>query len=124
MKQIILLCVIFASVSCTKEKKEPGSLVGTWSLTEISSGTTSPIYLNGNELAVEFKDDGCFDILGPKPNYTFLQDFNQYEVLNGNRIRFFNSTTQEQLHAIFEVNKSLSFSYELSFPYQEKFNRR
>lgn len=123
MKRLFLLLVIITTFSCTKEKDQH-SLIGTWNLTQISAGSPSPIFLNGNELSVEFKSDGCFDILGPKPNYSFLQDFNQYEVLTNDRIRFFNVTTQEQLYAVFDLGEALAFSYEVNYPYQEKFTRR
>jgi len=91
---------------------------------QINSGDTSIVYLAGTELSVEFKPDGHFDILGPKPNYTFLQDFNRYETVSFDRIRFFDSTSTEQLFAIFHIDKTLSLSYEVRCPYEEKFTRR
>jgi len=123
MKQILLLLAFFSVIGCTKEK-EPDSLLGSWRLMQINSGDTSTVYLTGSELSVEFKSDGHFDILGPKPNYTFLQDFNQYETMSFDKIRFFDSTSTQELFAVFHVDKTLSLSYELRCPYEEKFTRR
>ena len=123
MKQILLLLVFFSVIGCTKEK-EPDSLLGSWRLMQINSGDTSTVYLTGSELSVEFKSDGHFDILGPKPNYTFLQDFNRYETMSFDKIRFFDSTSTQELFAVFHVDKTLSLSYELRCPYEEKFTRR
>jgi len=123
MKQILLLLAFFSVIGCTKEK-EPDSLLGSWRLMQINSGDTSTVYLTGSELSVEFKSDGHFDILGPKPNYTFLQDFNRYETVSFDKIRFFDSTSAQELFAVFHVDKTLSLSYELRCPYEEKFSRR
>jgi hypothetical protein len=123
MKRVVLLLVISSLISCTKEKISD-SIIGNWALTEINSGSGSSILLYGNELSVEFKSEGKFDILGPKSNYTFLRDFNQYELLGSYRIRFFNTITKEELFANYSVNKNLSLSYELRCPYEEKFIRR
>ena len=123
MKRNILLLALFFTFGCTKEKA-PNSVLGTWTLTQINSGGISTIYLTGYELSVEFKPDGHFDILGPKPNYTFLQEYNRYETLGIDRIRFFDSTSNEQLFAVFHVDKTLSLSYEVRCPYEERFTRR
>lgn len=123
MKRITAALALLLLISCTKEK-ESRSIVGSWRLTQIKSGDSSTIYLSGTELSVEFKQDGRFDILGPKPNYTFLEDFNRYETLNNERIRFFDSTSTGELFASFYVDKTLSLSYEVRCPYEEKFTRR
>lgn len=123
MKRITAALALLLLISCTKEK-ESSSIVGSWRLTQIKSGDSSTIYLSGTELSVEFKQDGRFDILGPKPNYTFLEDFNRYETLNNERIRFFDSTSTGELFASFYVDKTLSLSYEVRCPYEEKFTRR
>ena len=123
MKQVLFLLVILLAISCTKEK-DPGSLTGAWTLTEINSGDTSSVLLSRTELSVEFRENDSLVILGPKPNYTFLQDFNHYEVVSNDRIRFFNTTTQDELFAAFHVDKTLSLSYEVRCPYVEKFIRR
>jgi len=123
MKRLILLLALFFIIGCTKEK-EPNSLLGSWRLMQINSGDTSTVYLTGSEFSVEFKSDGHFDILGPKPNYSFLQDFNRYETVSFNRIRFFDSTSTGELYAMFHINKTLSLSYEVRCPYEEKFTRR
>jgi hypothetical protein len=123
MKRIISALVLLFLISCTKEK-ESNTIVGSWALTQINSGDSSTIYLSGTELSVEFKKDGHFDVLGPKPNYTFLQDFNRYETLNNGRIRFFDSSSTGELFANCHVDKTLSLSYEVRCPYEEKFIRR
>ena len=122
MKQIALLFVIISIVGCTKEK-ESNSIVGTWTLTEIDTYNTSSIRLSGTELSIQFKPDSSFTFLG-KPNYTYLQDFNRYEMVRNDRIRFFNTTTQDELFAGLNVGKTLSLSYEVRCPYEEKFIRR
>jgi len=122
MKQIVLLFVIVSLFSCTKQKT-PDSIVGSWTLTEIDSYNASAIRLSGTELSVKFNSDGSFDISG-KPNYTFLQDFDRYEIITDGRIRFYNTTSADQLFASFNLNKTLSLSYELRCPYEEKFIRR
>jgi len=122
MKQIVLLFVIVSLFSCTKQKT-PDSIVGSWTLTEIDSYNASTIRLSGTELSVKFNSDGSFDISG-KPNYTFLQDFDRYEIITDGRIRFYNTTSADQLFASFNLNKTLSLSYELRCPYEEKFIRR
>ena len=122
MKRIVLLLVILSVIGCTKEK-EPNSIVGTWALTEINTATPSPIRLTGTEVSVSFNKDGSFDISG-KPNYTFLQDLNRYEVVSNDKIRFFNSVSNEELFAIFEMNKTLSLFYQVRCPYEEQFIRR
>ena len=122
MKRIILLLALFFIFGCTKEK-ETNSVLGTWTLSQINSGGISTIYLTGYELSVDFKSDGRFDILGPKPNYTFLQDFNRYETVGKDRIRFFDSTSNGELFASFHVDKTLSLSYEVRCPYEERFTR-
>ena len=123
MKRIVLVLVIFSVLSCTKEQVPP-TIVGTWTLTEINSGNTSSIQLFGNEVSVEFKKEGNFEILGPKSNYTFLQDFDKYELVNMDRIRFFNTASSNELFAFFQVSNTLSFAYEIRCPYEEKFMRR
>lgn len=122
MKQIALLTVIFALFGCTKQK-ELNSIDGNWTLTEIDSYNTSTIRLSGTELSVSFNSDGSLSISG-KPNYTFLQDFNRYKILNEGRIRFYNTNTTDELFAGFSLNNTLSFSYEVRCPYEEKFMRR
>jgi hypothetical protein len=123
MKRIIAAMVLLALVSCTKEKNA-NSIVGSWRLTQIYSGDTSVVYLMGTELSIDFKEDGRVDILGPKPNYTFLQDFNKYETVGDDRVRFYDSTSNNELFARFRVDKTLSLLYELRCPYQETFTRR
>jgi hypothetical protein len=123
MKRIVLLFVIISVISCTKEK-EPDSIVGTWALTQINSAYNSSVLLLGTEVTVQFKSDSTFEILGPKSNYTYLQDFNRYEVISNNGIRFFNTTSGDELSAIFELNKTLSIHYQVRCPYEEKFIRR
>lgn len=123
MKRIALLLVIVSIISCTKEK-ESNSIVGSWNLTQINSGNTSSVYLSGTELSVEFKSDSSFTILGPKSNYTFLRDYDKYIIVSNNRIRFFNAVSNEELFAEFYVNNTLSLSYEVRCPYEEKFIRR
>jgi hypothetical protein len=123
MKRIIAAMVLLALVSCTKEKNT-NSLIGSWRLTQIYSGDTSVVYLLGTELSIDFKGDGRVDILGPKPNYTFLQDYNKYETVGDDRVRFYDSTSNNELFARFRVDKTLSLLYELRCPYQETFTRR
>jgi hypothetical protein len=123
MKQILLLLVITSVISCTKEK-DPNSLTGTWSLTQINSVPSSSVSLYGTEFSIEFNKKDSIVILGPKPNYSYLQDFNRYEVVSNNRIRFFNTTTGDELFAAFSVGETLSLSYEVRCPYEEKFVRR
>jgi hypothetical protein len=123
MKRLTLLLALFSIIGCTKEKKAD-SLLGSWRLMQINSGDTSTVYLTGTEFSVDFKSDGRFDILGPKPNYSFLQDFNRYETVSFDRIRFYDSTSTEELFANFQIHNSLSLSYEFRCPYEEKFTRR
>jgi hypothetical protein len=122
MKRIVLLLVILSVISCTKEK-ESNSIIGTWTLTEINTLTPSPIRLTGTEVSVRFNKDGSLGISG-NPNYTSLRELNRYEIVSNERIRFFNITTQDELFAYFGVNKTLSLSYEVRCPYEEKFIRR
>jgi hypothetical protein len=122
MKRIVLLLAILSVISCTKEKKSD-SIIGTWTLTEINTLTPSPIRLTGTEVSVSFNKDGSLDISG-NPNYTSLRELNRYEIVTNERIRFFNITTQDELFAYFGVNKTLSLSYEVRCPYEEKFIRR
>jgi hypothetical protein len=123
MKRTIpFLCILFL-LSCTKEQ-EPNSLTGTWTLTQINSGDTSTVRLYGTEFSAQFKEKDSLFILGPQPNYSFLQNFNRYEVIGNDRIRFFNSTTGDELFAGFHIDKTLSLSYEVRCPYEEKFIRR
>jgi hypothetical protein len=123
MKRIALLFVILSVISCTKEK-EPNSIVGTWNLTEIVTlDPSSPIRLTGSEVSVSFNKDGSFNISG-QPNYTFLRDLNRYEMVSNDRIRFFNTTTQDELFAYFGLDKTLSLFYQVRCPYEEKFIRR
>lgn len=123
MKRIVLLLVILSVIGCTKNK-ESNSVVGTWALTQINSAYNSSVLLLGTEVSVKFKSDGSFDILGPQANYTYLQDFNRYEVMSDNRIRFFSTNSSDELLAIFEVNKTLSLFYQVRCPYEEEFIRR
>ena len=123
MKAIIGALLVLCLVSCTKER-EKNSIVGAWRLTQITTVDTSTVYLQGNELSVEFKPDGRLDILGPKPNYTFLQDFNKYETLSNDRIRFFDSTSNNQLLATYRVDNNLSLLYQVRCAYEETFSRR
>lgn len=124
MKRIVSLMLILSLISCTKEK-DLNSLTGTWTLSEIDSGyPSSSVLLSRTELSIEFTKNDSIAILGPKPNYSFLQDFNQYQVLGNDRIRFFNTNTQDELFAVFRVDKTLSLSYEVRCPYEEKFIRR
>lgn len=117
-----MLLVILSVISCTKEK-ESNSIIGTWTLTEINTLPSSPIRLTGTEVAVSFNKDGSLDISG-NPNYTSLRELNRYEIVSNDRIRFFNSATQDELFAFFGVDKTLSLSYEVRCPYEEKFIRR
>lgn len=122
MKQIALLFLMVSLFSCSKEKI-PNSIVGSWTLTEIDSYNASTIRLSGTELSVKFNSDGSFDISG-KPNYSFLQDFDRYEILTDGRIRFYNHATTDELFASFSLNTTLSLSYQVRCPYEEKFIRR
>ena len=122
MKRIALLFVILSVFSCTKEKEN--SIVGTWTLSEINSANTSSVLLSRTELSVQFTDEDSLVILGPKPNYTYLEDFNRYELIGNDRIRFFNTATQDELFADYSLDKTLSLSYEVRCPYEEKFIRR
>ncbi|HTM91860.1 MAG TPA: hypothetical protein VL095_05550 [Flavisolibacter sp.] len=123
MKRIVPFLVIIFLISCTKEQ-EPTSLTGTWTLTQINSGDTSSVILYGTEFSVQFKEKDSLFILGPKPNYSFLQDYDRYEIIGSSRIRFFNLTTGDELFAGFHIDKTLSLSYEVRCPYEEKFIRR
>ena len=123
MKAIIGALLVLCLVSCTKES-DTNSIVGAWRLTQITTVDTSTVYLQGNELSVEFRPDGRIDILGPKPNYTFLQDYNKYETLSDDRIRFFDSTSNHQLFATFRLGNTLSILYEVRCAYEETFTRR
>lgn len=123
MKRIILLLVIFSAIGCTKEK-ESNSIVGTWTLSEINSANASSVLLSRTELSVQFTEKDSLIILGPKPNYTYLESFDKYEIINSSSIRFFNTSTQDELLADFNVDKTLSLSYQVRCPYQEKFIRR
>lgn len=123
MKRIVLLLVILSALGCTKEK-EPTSIVGTWALSEINSANTSSVLLSQTELSVQFTKEDSLIILGPKSNYTYLQDFNKYEIVSDGRIRFFSTNTQDELFADFSVDKTLSLSYQVRCPYEEKFIRR
>lgn len=125
MKRVLFLLVVLLSISCTKEKEPGSSLTGTWTLSEIYSGPPySSVLLSRTEFSVQFTEKDSVIILGPKPNYSFLQDFNKYEIVNGNRIRFFNTNTPDELFAGFSVDKTLSLFYEVRCPYEEKFIRR
>src|SRR6187551_740580 len=106
MKRIILVLIVLFFIGCTKEQ-DLTSLTGTWTLTQINSGDSSAVLLYGTEFSVQFKEKDSVIILGPKPNYSFLQDFDQYQVLSENRIRFFNSTTGDELFAGFKVGNTL-----------------
>jgi hypothetical protein len=123
MKRIIPFLALFFLISCTKEQ-EPNSLTGIWTLTQINSGDTSSVILYGTEFSVQFKEKDSLFILGPKPNYSFLQDYDRYEIIGSERIRFFNSVNGDELFAGFHVDKTLSLSYEVRCPYEEKFIRR
>ena len=123
MKAIIGALLVLCLVSCTKER-DTNSIVGAWRLTQITTVDTSTVYLKGNELSVEFKPDGRINMLGPKPNYTFLQDFNKFEIFTNDRIRFFDSTSNNQLFATFRVDNNLSLLYEVRCAYEERFTRR
>ncbi|MBO9681453.1 MAG: hypothetical protein J7502_02065 [Flavisolibacter sp.] len=123
MKRIVPFLVLVLLIGCSKEQ-EPNSLTGTWTLTQINSGDTSSVILYGTEFSVQFKEKDSLFILGPKPNYSFLQDYDRYEVIGTNRIRFFNLTTGDELFASFHIDKTLSLSYEVRCPYEEKFIRR
>jgi hypothetical protein len=123
MKRITPLLVILFLLSCTKEQV-PDSLTGTWTLTQINSGDTSLVRLYGTEFSVQFKEKDSLFILGPKPNYSFLQDYDRYEKIGSERIRFLNSVNGDELFAGFHVDKTLSLSYEVRCPYEEKFIRR
>lgn len=122
MKRILPILIILFFTSCTKEQ-DLNTLIGTWTLTQINSGDTSSIVLYGTEFSVQFKEKDSVVILGPKPYYSFLQDFNQYQIVSENRIRFFNSTTGDELFAGYKVGTTLSLSYEVRCPYEEKFIR-
>lgn len=123
MKRVIPFLGILFLIGCTKEQ-EPDSIVGTWTLTEINTDNTSSVQLSRTEFSVEFTAKDSVVILGPKPNYSYLQDFNRYQILGEGRIRFFNTNNQEELFASFEVDKNLSLMYRVRCPYEEKFMRR
>lgn len=124
MKRIALFFVILSSISCTKEK-DLNTITGTWSLSEITSGSpSSSVLLSQTELAVQFTDKDSLIILGPKANYTYLANFNKYEIVSDNRIRFFNTNTQDELFADYIIDKNLSLSYQVRCLYEEKFTRR
>ena len=124
MKQIALLFVIFSAISCTKEK-DLNSIAGTWTLAEINSGSpASSVVLSRTELSVEFTSKDSLIILGPKANYTYLANFNKYQLVSNNRIRLFNTSTSDELFATFSVDNTLSLSYQVRCLYEEKFIRR
>lgn len=123
MKRIALLFVILGTISCTKEK-QPDSIVGEWALSQINSANSSSVLLSQTELSVRFTLKDSLIIVGPKPNYTYLENFDKYEIVSSDRIRFFNTTTQDELFANYSIDKTLSLSYQVRCPYEEKFTRR
>ena len=77
MKRIALLFVILSVINCTKEK-QPDSNVAEWALSEIISRSDSSVLLSQTELSVRFTLKDSLIILGPKPNYTYLENFNKF----------------------------------------------
>jgi len=124
MKRIALLFVIVSVISCTKEQ-DHDSIVGTWTLSQINSGSpSSSVVLARTELSIQFTEKDSLIILGPKPNYTYLENFDKYQIISNDRIRFFNTSTSDELFASFIIGNTLSLSYQVRCPYEEKFIRR
>jgi len=123
MKRIAPLFFILFLAGCTKERVAD-SIVGTWTLTEINTNNTSSVQLSRTQFSVEFTKKDSLIILGPKTNYSFLRDFNHYEILSDGRIKFSNTNIQDEMFAAFDLCQTLSISYSVRCPYQEKFIRR
>ncbi|HEY0354790.1 MAG TPA: hypothetical protein VGC29_01220 [Flavisolibacter sp.] len=128
MKQILLCFLVIIGISCTKEKS--ASIKGEWTIVETNAGTgygwNTLNYQAGSDISIEFRSSGDFIVSGPKPgaSNSKLWDYNKYELLADQSIRFYHTDTGKEMTANFEIVNGLQLHYSWArCGYSEKFVR-
>jgi hypothetical protein len=109
---IILLCVLL--FACNKnEIKARSSIVGKWQYKEIfispgSRDSWKPVN-PAQQTIIEFTADSKFTTFTNSSFY--LSNFNRYEVISGNGIRFFNTNNYATFETLFTLNSNLTLTY-------------
>ncbi len=127
MKQLCFFIALAFVFSCTKEKfSEP--VAGTWTIIQSNIGTGSgsmvQSYTPSSEITIEFGANSNLVLTGSNPGLATspLWKYNKYQLLPGNKIRFFQSSGADEMEAFVTVDGQLYLDYLWArCGYQEKF---
>lgn len=129
MKQLFLLLAIACLFSCTKEKIVE-TVSGTWTIVETNTDAGGIVqvqtYAPTSEFTVEFAPNGQLILTGANPGQAAspLWNYDRYEVLPDNIIRFFKSTGNEEIKAYFTINGELFLNHlSTRCAHEEKFTK-
>ncbi|HUC81727.1 MAG TPA: hypothetical protein VMR70_12480 [Flavisolibacter sp.] len=131
MKQLFLLVAAICLFSCYKEKKPILETVsGTWTIVETSTDASGIVqvqtYLPSSEFTMEFAPGGQLVLTGANPGQAAspLWNYDRYQVLPENMIRFYQSTGTQEIKAYFTVNGELFLNHlSTRCAHEEKFVR-
>ena len=92
-EKVLFLLLIVSLVSCSKDKSE--SVQGDWTLVETLYGTGGGFnqqqFSPGTGVTVRFGSGGNLSITGGNA-YSFLREFDKYEILGADRLRLYQSS--------------------------------
>jgi hypothetical protein len=128
MKKLFLLLTVICLFSCSKENIP--SISGIWTIVEtnaeIGGGVQVQTYPPSSEVTMEFGANGQLILTGTNPGRAMspLWDYDRYEVLPDQVIRFYKSFNGEEMKAFFTVEGDLFLNYlTVRCGYEEKFLR-
>ena len=115
---VLLLFVVLAS--CTKTKIN-SSIVGKWSLDSIYVGIGPAKWEPAVTFAptnITFYNDGSFS-----QNNTIFNEYNHFQLISNDTIRFYNLLNQKQLIVKYSLNDELTIYYNCVEACGEKYRR-
>ena len=129
MKQLLLLFAMTTLFGCTKERiSQPPP--GTWTIVEtndVSAGYVQiQTYVPSTEVTLEFGNAGNLILTGSNPGVAKspLWEYDKYQMLEKNIIRFYQSTGNKERQAYYEVEGNLYLNYfDARHGYEEQFLR-
>jgi len=127
MKQLFICVALIALFSCTRQNlKEPFS--GTWTIVETNSAENGFIQLQtyppSSEVTLKFAGNGTLVRTGTNPGTAKspLWEYDKYQVLEENIIRFYQSAGSKEMRALYTVDGNLVLNYlAMRHGYEETF---
>ena len=116
MKHFFFALAIACLFSCSKEQTiQP--IDGTWTIIETNAGTGYGVqvqtYAPSSETTVQFAANGQLIVTGTNPGQAMspLWEFDRYELLPDQIIRFYQSNGQEEMKAFMTLDGNLFLNY-------------